>query len=589
MKKKIFTGVVSVSLVIMLICVGLVTEILYDYMGQKLDDELVSEAVLVEEGLETSGTEYLEKLEKNRDLSCRITLLSDEGDVLYDSSADSDKMENHMKREEVKEAVADGEGFATRTSYTLEKDMRYYARLTADNEIIRVSISHSSRMELLLDTAGMMILVLLVLVGLGVLISYRVSRAIIQPINDIDLDHPDIKESYDELSPLLHRISQQNQSIREQMEKLRNSREEFNIITENMGEGLIIIDKDAEILTYNSGALRMLSDAAVGQTSASPVGIVEEGETDATGAGTASNFAEAGGKVIEGSVLKLNRSRPFRDAVNKALAGEHNRTHFGNDYFTCELIASPVKDGKQITGAILILIDVTEVERAEQMRREFTSNVSHELKTPLTSIYGVSDMLASGLVKPEDVKGFSMTIKQESSRLITLIDDIMKLSQLDESGTAPVQAEGFDLWEVAQDACMRLSKKAEENGITLQCVGTSAPMKGEAYIADEIVFNLCENAIKYNKEGGSVNVLVRNEAGRCVLAVKDTGIGIPKAEQERVFERFYRVDKSHSKKIGGTGLGLSIVKHGVAHLGGSLSLESEEGVGTTITVAFNRA
>ena len=276
--------------------------------------------------------------------------------------------------------------------------MRYYARLTADNEIIRVSISHSSRMELLLDTAGMMILVLLVLVGLGVLISYRVSRAIIQPINDIDLDHPDIKESYDELSPLLHRISQQNQSIREQMEKLRNSREEFNIITENMGEGLIIIDKDAEILTYNSGALRMLSDAAVGQTSASPVGIVEEGETDATGAGTASNFAEAGGKVIEGSVLKLNRSRPFRDAVNKALAGEHNRTHFGNDYFTCELIASPVKDGKQITGAILILIDVTEVERAEQMRREFTSNVSHELKTPLTSIYGVSDMLASGLV-----------------------------------------------------------------------------------------------------------------------------------------------------------------------------------------------
>ncbi len=577
MKKKIFTGVVSVSLVIMLICVGLVTEILYDYMGEKLDDELVSEAVLVEEGIAAGGTAFLDSLEKNLELSCRVTILSDDGDVQYDSSADTNKMENHMKREEVKEAVADGEGFATRSSYTLEKDMRYYARLTADNQIIRVSISHSSRMRLLLDTAGMMIIVLLVLVGLGSLISYRVSKAIMRPINEINLDHPDIKESYDELSPLLHKISQQNQSIREQMEKLRKSREEFNIITENMAEGLIIIDKDAEILTYNSGALRMLSDAAVGQTSTSPVGIVEEVE-----AGT-------GGKVIEGSVLKLNRSRPFRDAVAAALKGEHNRTHFGNEHFTCELIASPVKDGKQITGAILILIDVTENERTEQMRREFTSNVSHELKTPLTSIYGVSDMLASGIVKPEDVKGFSVTIKEESARLITLIDDIMRLSQLDESGTAPVQTEGFDLWEVAQDACMRLAKKAEENGVTLHCVGTSAPMKGESYIADEIVFNLCENAIKYNKEGGSVSLLVRSEAGKCVLVVKDTGIGIPKAEQERVFERFYRVDKSHSKKIGGTGLGLSIVKHGVSHLGGSLNLESEEGVGTTITVAFARA
>ena len=555
MTRKIFIGVVSVSLIIMLICAGLVTGILYDYMGEQLDGQLASEAVLVEEGWLTGGEDYLTGLEARTDIASRITLLSPTGDVLYDSAADTHKMENHMQREEVKEALTKGEGYATRVSYTLEQDMRYYAKKTEDGEIIRMSMSHNSRMRLLLDTAGMMLLTMAILFLLGAAISYRVAKAIIRPINEIDLDHPDIRESYDELGPLLHRISQQNDSIRRQMEKLRKRREEFNIITENMSEGLIILDKDAEILSYNSGALKML--------------------------GVDASTAEK----IEGSVLKLNRSEPFRSVVQEALLGEHAQVYIEGDEFTCEVIASPVKEGRETTGAILILMDVTERERGERMRREFTSNVSHELKTPLTSIYGVSDMLASGMVKPEDVKGFAGTIKEESARLISLIDDIMRLSQLDENTV--IQEKGvIDLWEITQEAVMRLSRKAQENEVELKYVGTSAVMKGVDYIADEIVYNLCENAIKYNKKGGSMTVTVRSEADRCVLTVKDNGIGIPKGEQERIFERFYRVDKSHSKKIGGTGLGLSIVKHGVSYLGGTINVESEEGIGTTITVVF---
>lgn len=570
MSKKIFFGVVSVSLVIMLICAGLLMGILYDYMGQKLDEQLAEEAVLVEEGWLAGGQDYLANLEAREDVGSRITLLSVDGEVLYDSSYDTHKMENHMQRDEVREALEKGEGFATRISYTLEQDMRYYAKMTADDNIIRISMSHNSRMRLMLDMAGMLIFVLAMLLLLGAAISYRVARAIVKPINDIDLDRPEVTAGYDELQPLLHRITVQNENIRKQMERLRKSREEFNIITENMNEGLLIIDKDAEILTYNAGALRML-------------GVASVKETDDNG-----KISQESEKV-EGSVLKLNRSMQFRKAVSEALSGQNTQTIIEGSGFAYEVIAGPVKDGKGISGAVLILIDVTERERGERMRREFTSNVSHELKTPLTSIYGVSDMLAAGMVKDEDVKGFAKTIKEESGRLITLIDDILRLSQLDEN-TMPNDMEMADVWEITRQVTERLRGKAEESGIRLEavCEGekNSTKIKGADYIVDEIVFNLCENAIKYNKPGGSVNVTVRFEGAKCVLSVSDTGIGIPKAEQERVFERFYRVDKSHSKKIGGTGLGLSIVKHGVSHLGGKITLESEEGKGTKITVVI---
>lgn len=559
MSKKIFIGVVSVSLVTMLICAGLLLGILYDYMGVKLDEQLADEAVLVEEGWLAGGEEYLNSLEERTDVGSRITLLSTDGEVLYDSAYDTHKMENHMQRDEVREALAEGEGFATRISYTLEQDMRYYAKMTEDGNIIRISMSHNSRMRLLLDTSTTMIFVLAILLLLGAAISYKIAKAIVKPINDIKLDRPDIGASYEELKPLLHRISVQNESIRVQMEKLRKSREEFNIITENMNEGFLIIDKAAEVLTYNSGALKMLGAA---QTSG-----------------------------VEGSVLKLNRSQPFRKAVSEALEGQSSQAYIEGNGFTYEVIASPVKDGREVNGAVLVLMDVTEREHGERMRREFTSNVSHELKTPLTSIYGVSDMLAAGMVKAEDVKDFAASIKTESARLITLIDDLLRLSRLDES--VGVQESGtVDLWEITRAVAERLESKADENGVEL-CISydgeiSAGKIRGDSYIADEIVYNLCENAIKYNRRGGHVDMTVRVEAEKCVLTVADTGIGIPAEDKERVFERFFRVDKSHSKKIGGTGLGLSIVKHAVGHLGGTILLESEENIGTTVTVVFRR-
>ena len=556
MTKKILAGVIGVSLVIMLVCVGLVMGIMYDYMGEKIDEQMASEAILAEEAWLTGGEAFLDRMEDRPDIKSRITLIDSQGKVLYDSVADQSSMENHMEREEVKEALTEGIGKASRTSYTLAEDTRYYAKKTADGNIVRISTSHYSQLGLLLDTFGMIIITVAVLIMLSVFISYRVARAIIKPINDIDLDNPDINENYEELGPLLHRIHQQNNRIKRQMEKLRKSREEFNIITKNMSEGLIIIDKDTEILTYNRSATEML------------------------GGGD--------GRQIEGSVLKLNRSEPFRKAVSEALEGNNSQVYLTEGDATYEIISNPVREEEEVTGAILIVMDVTEREKGEKLRREFTSNVSHELKTPLTSIYGVSDMLASGMVKAEDVAGFAGTIKEESARLISLIDDIIKLSRLDES-TVPQETEIIDVFGSARDVVSRLSGKASENDIGLSFSGEPSEIKGVQHILDEIVYNICENAIKYNRPGGFVKVSVRNEGSESLITVADNGIGIPKADRERVFERFYRVDKSHSKQIGGTGLGLSIVKHGVIYLGGKINLESEEGVGTVITVGFPRA
>ena len=556
MTKKILAGVIGVSLVIMLVCVGLVMGIMYDYMGEKIDEQMASEAILAEEAWLTGGEAFLDRMEDRPDIKSRITLIDSQGKVLYDSVADQSSMENHMEREEVKEALTEGIGKASRTSYTLAEDTRYYAKKTADGNIVRISTSHYSQLGLLLDTFGMIIITVAVLIMLSVFISYRVARAIIKPINDIDLDNPDINENYEELGPLLHRIHQQNNRIKRQMEKLRKSREEFNIITKNMSEGLIIIDKDTEILTYNRSATEML------------------------GGGD--------GRQIEGSVLKLNRSEPFRKAVSEALEGNNSQVYLTEGDATYEIISNPVREEEEVTGAILIVMDVTEREKGEKLRREFTSNVSHELKTPLTSIYGVSDMLASGMVKAEDVAGFAGTIKEESARLISLIDDIIKLSRLDES-TVPQETEIIDVCGCARDVVSRLSGKAAENNIELSFNGEPSEIIGVQHILDEIVYNICENAIKYNRPGGFVKVSVRNEGSESLITVADNGIGIPKADRERVFERFYRVDKSHSKQIGGTGLGLSIVKHGVIYLGGKINLESEEGVGTVITVRFPRA
>lgn len=553
MTKKIFTGIIMVALVVMICCAGLIMGVMYDYLGSQIYLDLENEARLVESGIHLGGEDYLEQLKQSETLTMRVTLIDASGVVLYDSQADALTMASHMEREEFREALTDGEGRAVRESETMAKETRYYALRLEDGRVLRVSTDHYSQLGLILDTMGMIVVIVAVLFALAMAISHTITQHIVKPINQIDLNHPSIGSEYEELTPLLRRIDQQNVKIHRQMEKLRRRQEEFNIITENMSEGLLVLDQEMEILTHNQSALQIL-----GAEKKSWNGI---------------------------NALHLNRSEPFRTAVEQALKGVHccQQMMLGGE--TYEILASPVMSKGKISGAVLIIMDVTEREVGERLRREFTSNVSHELKTPLTSIYGVSDMLASGIVRPEDVGQFAGTIKEESSRLISLIDDIMQLSRLDENQVTQEKAD-VDLHLLAGDVLGRLQRKADSAGVSLQLEGSSVTVHGIDYILDEIIYNLCENAIKYNRSGGRVNVFTGTELGTAVLRVTDTGIGIPKDSLDRVFERFYRVDKSHNRQIPGTGLGLSIVKHGVAYHSGTISLESTEDVGTTVTVRF---
>lgn len=552
MTKKIFAGIIIVSVVIMVVCTGLVMGVMYDYLGDKIDDELRDEALMIKAAIETESHEYLEKIKDDEELDSRITLIDTKGVVIFDSEADYEEMPSHLDREEVEKALTVGEGYAVRHSNTLSEDTRYYALKLENGSVLRVASNHYSQMALALDTIGVVVIIVAILLALGIIISAQITRGIIKPINDIDLDEPHISDDYEELLPLVKRINQQNKKIYIQMENLRKQQNEFKIIIQNMREGLLIIDMDKEVLTYNSGALRLLA-------------------------------AENQEKVED--VFQLNGSQGFRNAVEKALAGEHCRTMITVGETSCEIMADPVYEKNLVTGAVIIIIDVTEREKGEILRREFTSNVSHELKTPLTSIYGVSDMLEADLVKPEDVKTFVGTIKEESARLISLIDDIIKLSRLDEDNVMG-ESGPVDVMAVAEDVVRRLETKAAKEKVTLSLSGSNSKILGVESIVDEILYNLCENAIKYNKIDGKVDLSITQIGDECIVSVKDTGIGIPKADIKRVFERFYRVDKSHSKETGGTGLGLSIVKHAVTYLKGTIEIESVEKEGTKIILKF---
>lgn len=596
MTKRIFTGIIVVALIIMLACAGLIMGVMYDYLGKQIDKELKNEASLVAAGLEEAdgaAQGYLERLSSSTGLKSRITLMDGSGNVIFDSVADETSMENHADREEFQEALLSGEGHAVRDSSTMASYTRYYAVKLSDGNILRISTDHYSQLGLILDTFGMVVVIVAILIALAAFFSHRITRRIIRPINEIDLNHPDIEENYEELAPLLHRIHQQNSKLRRQMERLRRSQEEFNIITSNMKEGLLIINKDLEVLTYNRSAVEILGLDSGGSVT------VGAGTEDSAGiAGAAGSIGAAGAAGVIGedgtgrtkpvSVFMLNRSEPFRKAVEDVQKGIHCRHRMEMAGSTFEVLGSPVSKDGEVTGAVLIIMNVTAQEEGERLRREFTSNVSHELKTPLTSIYGVSDMMLSGLVKPEDMNQFAQTIKEESARLISLIDDIIQLSRLDENDIR-TSREDVDLYLVARDVISRLTSRAREQDVTLRLEGESAVVNGVDYILDEIVYNLCENGVKYNKVHGTVTVSVTRDEKNCVLKVTDTGVGIPKEDICRVFERFYRVDKSHCGTISGTGLGLSIVKHGVAFHGGVISIDSIEGVGTTVTVRFDAA
>ena len=558
MTKRIFGGAFIVSLVAIISAVAMVLGVAYTKEQQLFKRQLEQQAMLLAATMEnTSPDDDVESLRKlSHDIhgtfENRITYIGQDGTVLFDNEADPATMENHLGREEVVAAKQSGTGTAIRESYTMSEMTVYCARVIGYGCIVRVAGTMDT---VAARIAGMwwevlLVVIIAAMVSLGV--AAIVARVVVKPINSIDLKNPDIGESYSEIAPLLHRISEQNHEIDQQIAELTRSRKEFSLITENMSEGFIIIDSRTEVLSYNTAALKILG-------------------SDFTGSSR--------------SVLVLNRSEAFRSAVEDALAGKRSETDLTLSEKIYQVIATPAFTGSSVTGAVMIILDITEKEAREELRREFTSNVSHELKTPLTTIYGISDMLVGGIVKPEDIPGFAKNIRDEAGRMITLIQDILKLSQLDEN-TFSDQRERVDLYELAQSAAERLRPQADEKHVTISVTGERSEFTGIATVREEMIYNLLDNAVKYNKQGGRADVDVRSSGDDIVVTVSDTGIGVPADSIDRIFERFYRADKSHSRKIGGTGLGLSIVKHGVSLHGGSITVKSSEGSGTTFTMAL---
>lgn len=549
MTKKIFKSTVLVSASVLILGIAFVLGILYQYFGKQLDTELAREASYLAYGVEQQGEEYLQQL-KNTD--SRITYIGENGTVLYDNEADAAEMENHKDREEFQEALAAGAGEAQRMSGTLSEKTVYYAKRLSDNSVLRVSSTQYSAFALVLQLVQPVLCIIFVMLILAGIFASRIAEKIVEPINELDLEKLDENEVYEEVAPLLGKISRQNRQIHTQLEEARRNQEEFSIITENMQEGLLVIDSYTMILSGNSSAWKIF-------------------QVNEPGTGR--------------SVYSLDRNEDFRKVIETVLEGKHGSTllHLDNEFV--QLIANPVnRDGKTV-GAVLLLMNETEKVQRENLRREFSANVSHELKTPLTSISGFAEIIQDGFVKEEDVKKFAGRIYKEAQRLIQLVEDTIRISQLDE-GENPYEWENIDLYTVAKDVCGNLNEAAKKKNVHLYIEGERLICRTVRPILEEILYNLCDNGIKYNKDNGIVSILIRDLGNEVQLSVEDNGIGIPREDRKRVFERFYRVDKSHSKEIGGTGLGLSIVKHGVTFLGGTLNLVSEVDKGTEITVTL---
>lgn len=549
MTKKIFKSTVLVSASVLILGIAFVLGILYQYFGKQLDTELAREASYLAYGVEQQGEEYLQQL-KNTD--SRITYIGEDGTVIYDNEADAAEMENHKDREEFQEALATGAGEAQRMSSTLSEKTVYYAKRLSDNSVLRVSSTQYSAFALVLQLVQPVLCIIFVMLILAGIFASRIAGKIVEPINELDLEKPDENEVYEEVAPLLGKISRQNRQIHTQLEEARRNQEEFSIITENMQEGLLVIDSYTMILSGNSSAWKIF-------------------QVNEPGTGR--------------SVYSLDRNEDFRKVIETVLEGKHGSAllHLDNEFV--QLIANPVnRDGKTV-GAVLLLMNETEKVQRENLRREFSANVSHELKTPLTSISGFAEIIQDGFVKEEDVKKFAGRIYKEAQRLIQLVEDTIRISQLDE-GENPYEWENIDLYTVAKDVCGNLNEAAKKKNVHLYIEGERLICRTVRPILEEILYNLCDNGIKYNKDNGIVSILIRDLGNEVQLSVEDNGIGIPREDRKRVFERFYRVDKSHSKEIGGTGLGLSIVKHGVTFLGGTLNLVSEVDKGTEITVTL---
>lgn len=547
MIKKVFKSIFIVSLAIILCCAALFTGVLYKYFTDEHNTEVQNEASYIANGYTIGGIEYLSSVTESNP-NTRITLISGNGQVLFDSEADASEMENHIDREEVREALKDGRGESSRYSSTLSEKTYYYALKLSDGNILRVSNVRFSAVTISFSMIQPVVLVIVIAVALSLILASFVSKRIVRPINEINLDNPTENGIDEELTPLIKKIRSQNIKISEQMEELRRSQQEFKMITENMSEGLIILDDKTDVLSYN---------------------------------GSAAEIFDISQKNEKQSAFVLNRSEAFRDAVETALSGRHSEKALSINNRVYNIFSNPVIFDGTPHGAVIVILDITEKEERESLRREFTANVSHELKTPLTSISGFAEIIMNGIAKPEDIPHFAGNIYKEAARLITLVGDIIKISQLDE-GITETRREDVDLFELSQSIAQSLLPVAEKRGITISVNGSHETVFGVYDILEEMIYNLCDNAIKYNKDNGKIIITVKDKS----VSVRDTGIGIAKAEQDRIFERFYRVDKSHSKEIGGTGLGLSIVKHGAIFHNAKIITESKIDFGTEIRIEF---
>ena len=535
----------------LVLAVGLaaVMGILYSNFDGQMREELSKEAAYLTYGVEQQGVDYLKNI---KDKSARITYIDQDGTVLFDNEADVSEMKNHSDRTEFQKAEKYGAGESSRYSDTLSEKTIYYALRLKDGTVLRVSGTQDSVLalveNLIFPLCGLLCLMLILS---GIMVS-AISKRIVKPINELDLESPEENQIYEELSPLLSKIHRQNREIQNQLELAKQQQEEFSLITENMQEGLIVIDKYTMILSANSSAWNLFHMDRVCQ-----------GE----------------------SVYCLDREEEFRHAIEQVLSGEHTELVLKLNGSDIQLIANPVIRDKKTEGAVVLLVNVTEKLERESLRREFSANVSHELKTPLTSISGFAEIMQGGLVKCEDIPQFAGRIYKESQRLLQLVEDVIQISQLDEEKTSYTW-ESVDVYQVCKNAFESLKEKAKRLNVHLYICGEYMKMEAVRTLLEEAVYNVCDNAIKYNRNDGSVSVFLTQTAQEIHIVVKDTGVGIPKEDQDRVFERFYRVDKSHSKEIGGTGLGLSIVKHAVGALKGSVILRSEEGNGTEICMKF---
>ncbi len=549
MTKKIFAAICSVAIIVFFASMIFIMGVLYSYFSNIRANQLEIQTALAAQGVEKDGLDYFDGLETK---DYRITWIDADGTVLYDSDVSSSQMENHLEREEVKEALETGKGNSTRYSTTLLESRMYSALKLSDGTVIRLSGTQYTWWMLILGMSHQIIFVAVLAIILSLILASSLSKRIVKPLNELNLDDPKSSTVYEELFPLLDRIHHQQRQLKVQALELQRKKDEFEAATNHMSEGLVLLNENGRILSINHSASLLLG---------------------------VNKFC------VGHDIFELNNSPEMQELLRKALSGEHTEVTVdlsGDDY---QINASPVvSDGKTV-GAALLIFDITEKEKSEQMRREFTANVSHELKTPLQTISGCAELLSNGIVRQEDIKKFSRQILTESGRLIALVNDIIKLSCLDEGGTE-MRKEAVDLYKLAESTVQSLMRVAEKSKVKIKLTGEAANMEGIPSLLEGIVYNLCDNAIKYNKAGGTVNVDVKNEEDSLVLTVADTGIGIPEEQQERIFERFFRVDKSHSKEVGGTGLGLSIVKHAAKLHDAKIELHSVLGEGTEVKVFF---